>query len=223
MPNYQVLTFDCYGTLIDWEDGMRAALAVVIKNRGLSLDPYEVHGRYEELEPVIQETRGGKYVDVMRMSVRETFSHFGVDVTDEEAGIFGDSLASWPKFSDTTEALTEMKNRGYKLVILSNTDENFIRQSIETIGVEFDEVITGRSRRLVQARSGPLGPHDGDLGGIERGSTPRCPELLPRCRARHGTRFQNGLDKSPWPTAVGRRPARLRIPGPEKPPVHPMT
>ena len=145
MPNYQVLTFDCYGTLIDWEDGMRSALAVVIKNRGLSLDPYEVHGRYEELEPVIQETRGGKYVDVMRMSVRETFAHFGVNVTDEEAGIFGDSLASWPKFPDTTEALTEMKNRGYKLVILSNTDENFIRQSIETIGVEFDEVITAEA------------------------------------------------------------------------------
>ena len=145
MPNYQVLTFDCYGTLIDWEDGMRTALAGVIKNRGLALDPYEVHGRYEELEPVIQETRGGKYVDVMRMSVRETFSHFGIDVTDAEAGIFGDSLASWPKFPDTTEALTEMKNRGYKLVILSNTDENFIRQSIETIGVEFDEVITAEA------------------------------------------------------------------------------
>ena len=145
MPEYQVLTFDCYGTLIDWEDGMRAALAGVIENRGLALDPYEVHDKYEELEPVIQETRGGKYVNVMRMSVRETFAHFGVDVTDEEAGVFGDTLASWPKFPDTTEALAEMKNRGYKLVILSNTDENFIRQSIETIGVEFDEVITAEA------------------------------------------------------------------------------
>lgn len=145
MPNYQILTFDCYGTLIDWEGGMRAALAAVIKNRGLALDPYEVHGRYEKLEPVIQETRGGKYVDVMRISVRDTFAHFGVNVTDEEAGIFGDTLASWPKFPDTTEALTEMKNRGYKLVILSNTDEKFIRQSIETIGVEFDEVITAEA------------------------------------------------------------------------------
>ena len=145
MPNYQILTFDCYGTLIDWEGGMRAALATVIENRGLSLDPYDVHHRYEEVEPVIQETRGGNYVDVMRTSVRDAFAHFGVDVTDAEAGIFGDTLASWPKFPDTTEALAEMKNRGYKLVILSNTDENFIRQSIQTIGVEFDQVITAQA------------------------------------------------------------------------------
>ena len=145
MPNYQVLTFDCYGTLIDWEGGMRAALASVIEKRGIPLDPFEVHEKYAELEPAIQETRGGRYVEVMRMGVRETFAHFGVEVTDEEAGIFGDTLASWPKFPDTTDALTEMKNRGYKLVILSNTDENFIRQSIETIGVEFDEVITAQA------------------------------------------------------------------------------
>ncbi len=145
MPKYQVLTFDCYGTLIDWEGGMRAALASVIEKRGLSLDPFEVHEKYAEIEPEIQETRGGRYVDVMRMGVRETFAHFGVEVTDEEAGVFGDTLASWPKFSDTTAALTEMKNRGYKLVILSNTDENFIRQSIDNIGVEFDEVITAQA------------------------------------------------------------------------------
>lgn len=145
MPTYQVLTFDCYGTLIDWEGGMRAALASVIEKRELSLDPFEIHEKYAEIEPEIQETRGGRYVDVMRMSVRETFAHFGLEVTDKEAGIFGDTLASWPKFPDTTEALAEMKNRGYKLVILSNTDDNFIRQSIETIGVEFDEVITAEA------------------------------------------------------------------------------
>ena len=145
MPKYQVLTFDCYGTLIDWEGGMRAALARVIKKRGLFLDPFEVHQKYAELEPDIQETRGGNYVDVMRMGVRETFEHYGVDVTDQEASVFGDTLASWPKFPDTTEALTEMKNRGYKLVILSNTDENFIRQSIETIEVQFNEVITAQA------------------------------------------------------------------------------
>ena len=145
MSKYQVLTFDCYGTLIDWEGGMRAALARVIKKRGLSLDPFEVHQKYAELEPGIQETRGGNYVDVMRMGVRETFEYYGVDVTDQEASVFGDTLASWPKFPDTTEALTEMKNRGYRLVILSNTDENFIRQSIETIGVQFDEVITAQA------------------------------------------------------------------------------
>ena len=59
MPNYQVLTFDCYGTLIDWEDGMRAALAVVIKNRGLSLDPFEAHGKYENWSPSSRRPEAG--------------------------------------------------------------------------------------------------------------------------------------------------------------------
>ena len=145
MRKYEVLTFDCYGTLIDWEGGMKAALASVIERRGLHLNAEEVHEKYAELEPSIQEGVGGDYVNVMRMGVSQTFSHFGVEVTDEEAGVFGDTLPSWPKFPDTTEALAEMKDRGYKLVILSNTDENFIRQSIETIAVEFDEVITAQA------------------------------------------------------------------------------
>ena len=145
MARYEVLTFDCYGTLIDWEGGMRAALASVIEKRGLSLGAEEVHRKYAEIEPSIQEGIGGRYVEVMRMGVEQTFRQYGVEVSEEEAGIFGNTLGSWPKFSDTTEALTEMKARGYKLVILSNTDENFIHQSIETIGVEFDEVITAQA------------------------------------------------------------------------------
>ena len=146
MPNrYQILTFDCYGTLIDWEGGMRDALATVIKARGLDLDPFDVHAVYETIEPRIQENIGGDYVDVMRMAVRETFQTLGIEVNDQEAGVFGDSIGDWPKFDDTTEVLSELKSRGYKLVILSNTDENFIRQSIETIAVDFDAVITAQA------------------------------------------------------------------------------
>ena len=81
----------------------------------------------------------------MRIGVKEAFARFGVQVTDQESRIFGDTLGSWPKFPDTTQSLTEMKKKGCKLVILSNTDEDFIRRSIETIGVEFDEVITAEA------------------------------------------------------------------------------
>ena len=89
MARYEVLTFDCYGTLIDWEGGMRAALASVIEKRGLSLGAEEVHRKYAEIEPSIQEGIGGKYVEVMRMGVEQTFRHYGVEVSEEEAGIFG--------------------------------------------------------------------------------------------------------------------------------------
>ena len=65
---------------------MRAALASIIEKRGLSLSAEEVHRKYAEIEPSIQEGIGGKYVEVMRMGVEQTFRHFGVEVSEEEAG-----------------------------------------------------------------------------------------------------------------------------------------
>ena len=203
MARYEVLTFDCYGTLIDWEGGMRAALASVIEKRGLSLSAEEVHRKYAEIEPSIQEGIGGKYVEVMRMGVEQTFRHFGVEVSEEEAGVFGDTLGSWPKFSDTTEALTEMKARGYKLVILSNTDEKFIRQSIETIGVEFDEVITAQAVGSYKPARGSLGPDAGNSWGIEGSCAARGAELLPRRCTGHRAWVRYGVDKPQGPGAVG--------------------
>ena len=142
MPPYQVLTFDCYGTLIDWERGMQDALASLIKKKGLSLSAAQVHRRYAEIEPQIQEGSDRKYREVMRLGVEGAFREFEVSVTSQEADVFGETLASWPKFPDTTKVLTELKARGHKLVILSNTDEDFIRESVKVIGVEFDEIIT---------------------------------------------------------------------------------
>ena len=87
-----------------------------------------------------------------------------------------------------------MKARGYKLVILSNTDENFIRQSIETIGVEFDEVITAQAVGSYKPARGSLGPDAGDPWSIE-GSGAACgTELLPRRCSGHGARVRYGMD-----------------------------
>ena len=121
---------------------MQDALDSLIEKKNLSFSAEEMHSKYVELEPQIQEGSDRKYREVMRLGVEGTFQEFGVSVTPQEADVFGETLVSWPKFPDTTEVLTELKARGHKLVILSNTDEDFIRESVKVIDVEFDEIIT---------------------------------------------------------------------------------
>ena len=142
MPAYEVLTFDCYGTLIDWEAGMREALAGLIRSRGLSLGVDEVHRTYGRFELELQHGPYQSYREVLRQGLLRAFHEHGVELTPHESDRFAESLPSWPKFPDSTEVLGRLKAMGYKLVILSNIDDDLIRQSIQVLGVEFDAVVT---------------------------------------------------------------------------------
>jgi 2-haloacid dehalogenase len=114
-------TFDCYGTLVDWNAGIGAALG----------DP-SLLPRYHELEPVVQaESPGRRYRDVLR----ETAHRLGVDA-DPAA-----SLPDWPVFDDVRAALEEARARGWLLAILTNSDRDLIEASIASIGIPFDLVI----------------------------------------------------------------------------------
>jgi 2-haloacid dehalogenase len=114
-------TFDCYGTLVDWNAGIGAALG----------DPSLLQ-RYHELEPQVQaEEPGRRYRDVLR----ETARRLGVEA-DPAA-----SLPDWPVFDDVRPALEEARARGWLLGILSNSDRDLIEASIEAIGVPFDLTI----------------------------------------------------------------------------------
>jgi len=114
-------TFDCYGTLIDWNAGIGAALG----------DPSLV-GRYHELEPLVQaESPGRRYRDVLR----ETARRVGVEA-DPAA-----SLPNWPVFDDVRDALEEARARDWRLGVLTNSDRDLIEASVEAIGVPFDLVI----------------------------------------------------------------------------------
>jgi 2-haloacid dehalogenase len=112
-------TFDCYGTLIDWNAGIRSVVGD------------ELLGRYHKLEPEVEAERPTlSYRDVMR----EVLRRLGVD----DADALGRSLPSWPVFPEVTDALTEARSRGWKLAILSNTDREFIEASMARIGVPFE-------------------------------------------------------------------------------------
>lgn len=141
MPPFHLITFDCYGTLIDWELGMKNALKSLVESRGLSFDIESLPRRYIEIEIEIEREGYRKYKDVLTLGVRRLFEEKGVKLTSHEEKIFVDTIAKWPPFEETTEVLGKFKEK-YKLAILSNIDDDLIQHSIKLIGVDFDGVIT---------------------------------------------------------------------------------
>jgi 2-haloalkanoic acid dehalogenase type II len=131
-------TFDCYGTLIDWDAGVRSCLASLWPDA--DVDALLV--RYHEVEPRLQLGRSVPYRQVLDESLAEIASSVGLRVPDGRASALSDSLASWPAFGETREVLTELQDRGWRLAILSNTDPDLLSSSVEAIGVPVDLRIT---------------------------------------------------------------------------------
>jgi 2-haloacid dehalogenase len=124
-------TFDCYGTLIDWNGGIRRELARVFGEERAD----ELLARYHELEPELEADGSRSYRDVMTEAMRR----LGAPTGEDDA--LARSLPEWKPFPEVPEALREARERGWKLAILSNTDRDYIETSMQRIGVPFDESI----------------------------------------------------------------------------------
>ncbi|HUF02096.1 MAG TPA: haloacid dehalogenase type II [Gaiellaceae bacterium] len=128
-------TFDCYGTLVDWNGGIRAEfedLFGVKHSDSLLL-------RYHELEPEIQGAHPEmSYREVLTVALERLAAEAGLSLPEGEASSLARSLPRWPVFEDAPPALTEARERGWKLAILSNTDRDLIDASMDAIGVPFD-------------------------------------------------------------------------------------
>ncbi|MFL5967690.1 MAG: HAD-IA family hydrolase [Gaiellaceae bacterium] len=121
-------TFDCYGTLIDWNGGIRRALARVFGDERAD----EQLERYHDVEPALQADGTRSYRAVMTEAMRQ------LGASDADADALARSLPSWDPFPEARNALTEARERGWKLAILSNTDRDFIDASIERLAVPFE-------------------------------------------------------------------------------------
>jgi 2-haloacid dehalogenase len=124
-------TFDCYGTLIDWNGGIRRELVRVFGEDRAD----ERLARYHELEPGLQTGGARSYREVMTETMRE------LGAPDQEVSGLAKALPSWVPFSEVRSSLEEARARGWKLAILSNTDRDFIEASMEQIGVPFELAI----------------------------------------------------------------------------------
>jgi 2-haloacid dehalogenase len=130
-------TFDCYGTLVDWNAGIRGALARLLP--GADRDALLV--RYHELEPQVEAEEYRTYADVLATVAVRLADEHGVVLPWERAQELPRSLPGWPVFPDVRAALEDAGRRGWRLCILSNTDRALLDASLESIGVAFDHSI----------------------------------------------------------------------------------
>ena len=128
-------TFDCYGTLVDWNAGIHRELEKLF---GVELaDGLLV--RYHELEPQIQaDNPGASYREVLTIAVEAIAVEAGLTLPEGETSALAHSLPSWPVFEDVHDGLAQARDRGWRLGILSNTDRDLIDASMDAIGVHFD-------------------------------------------------------------------------------------
>ncbi|TIR96347.1 MAG: haloacid dehalogenase, partial [Mesorhizobium sp.] len=142
LTDFKALTFDCYGTLIDWESGMIEGLKPLTERAGgrLSRDEIlEAHARHESSQQ--NWTPARRYRDLLSIVYKRLAEEWGVVATAEECIAYGESVKDWPAFADSAEALRYLKQH-YKLIILSNVDNKSFSFSNKKLGVDFDAIYT---------------------------------------------------------------------------------
>lgn len=128
-------TFDCYGTLVDWNGGIRHELARLFGEA----ESARLLESYHRMEPQVQEQQPSlAYRDVMARVLGELAVEQGEPLPDDERDALGRSLPDWPVFAEVPAALTEARERGWKLAALTNSDRDLIEASMERIGVPFE-------------------------------------------------------------------------------------
>ena len=127
-------TFDCYGTLVDWMSGIRDGLADLWPDA----DRDRLLARYHEVEPRVQAGRGIPYRLVMAESLAGVAEAEGFVVPPGRESLLADALPSWPVFPEAPGALAELRARGWRLAILSNTDADLLDASLDALGTDVD-------------------------------------------------------------------------------------
>ena len=141
--HFDWLSFDCYGTLIDWESGILGYLRPLLQSRSCYSSDDEILNLYSEFEPRAQSGDYRPYREVLGGVVRDFARELHFDVTGAEAAGLANSIRDWQPFADTVPGLRRLHSR-YKLAILSNIDDDLFAYSAQTLEVPFDCVITAQ-------------------------------------------------------------------------------
>jgi 2-haloacid dehalogenase len=143
---YSVLTFDCYGTLIDWESGILRALKPIFAHRGIPVSDDELLERFGELEAQMENGAYKPYRQILREAIAGLGLRYNFSPVANEMESLPDSLQYWQPFPDSVASLKRLK-RLYKLAIVSNVDEDMFEASARKLEVPFDYVITASQVR----------------------------------------------------------------------------
>jgi 2-haloacid dehalogenase len=153
LSQFHWISFDCYGTLIDWESGILGCLQPLLQSKGIELTDAQILSLYSEFEPREQSGDYHNYREVLAGVVRDFARELHFDVTEVEASGLAGSLCDWKAFPDTVPALSELKRR-YRLAILSNIDDELFEFSAKELLVRFDCVVTAQQARSYKPSPG---------------------------------------------------------------------
>lgn len=142
----RLITFDCYGTLIDWETGMLAAMWPLFAGRSRNITDVQILEQYGEVEEGLESGPYVPYRDVLSRAVQEVGSRLGVKVTADEGRQFAESLTRWEPFPDTVAALQKLAQR-FRLGIISNVDDDLFAATRKKLQAPFDLVVTAQQVR----------------------------------------------------------------------------
>ena len=141
------LSFDCYGTLVDWETGISNAVSKTLESHGMRKSRAEILALFADLEPKVQGSPGYlTYRRVLRDVMALIATELGFRCTDAELESLADTLPDWPVFPEVVDALHELRAR-YKLAVISNVDDDLFAGTAEALGVVFDVVVTAEQVR----------------------------------------------------------------------------
>jgi len=144
---YDVVTFDCYGTLIDWERGIRDAFADAARADGAAVDLESALAAYAESEPLVQGEAYRSYRAVLTETGRRVATKLGWRLAADRASFLAERLSAWPPFSDTNPALKRLSTSGYALGILSNVDDDLLALTRRHLDAAFEVVVTAQQVR----------------------------------------------------------------------------
>lgn len=141
--HFTTISFDCYGTLIDWESGILPVLRAVLANHDQSLPDAAILELYGEFEAQAESGPYQSYRDVLQTVVRAFAGRFNFQASSHEISSLHESVGAWAPFPDTVSALRELHSR-YKLAVISNIDDDLFAATRKLLDVEFDGVITAQ-------------------------------------------------------------------------------
>jgi 2-haloacid dehalogenase len=140
---FEILTFDCYGTLINWEAGILSALHRILDAHGKKLDDATILKLYGDFEQRSEQSAFRPYREVLESVVRQFGDEFRFAPSAEEVRSLPNSLPAWKPWPDTVAALRQLKTR-FRLAIFSNVDDDLFARTRPQLGVDFDEVVTAQ-------------------------------------------------------------------------------
>jgi 2-haloacid dehalogenase len=152
--DFEVISFDCYGTLIDWESGILAAMQPVIEFHELTVTSEDVLTAYARGESAVEDGGWLPYREVLRRTFASMAKDLGFAPRRDELELLEQALPRWHPFPDTVAGLAALKAAGHRLVVISNIDDDLFAQTATRLGVEFDAVVTAAQAKHYKPHPG---------------------------------------------------------------------